>query len=311
MEAGRKRSDPGKRHYLFKRRVSAENRRFITNIYRRALVSSMEEVTLQVVKRAMPGHGRARIHSSLLTTLGISDKDEIEVVASGGTSVTLTAFADKMVEEGKIRISGDDLKKLKISDGDQVTVRRKIPVGEQVKTAATGAAGKVTKGVKELGDTVSEKTSGLEKGTKKAARDISSKAKEVSAKIADELAPIGEKISEAGKDTAAKIQELVPTGRFSKAVEAGLKQLDPADSAELKKVLAHTKGDIHAVVVGQAASGRSIGNLTVPPDVTIAAVQRGGTRITPAPDLTLLPGDLVYMTGKLKGLDYMTTVLEG
>ena len=271
----------------------------------------MEEVTLQVIKRAMPGHGRARIHSSLLPTLGIADNDEVEVFASGGTSITLTIFSDTLVEKNQIRISDEDIKKLGIKEGEEVRTRRKTPVSEQVKAAAEDIATKVSKGVKDLSDTVSEKTSGMKEGTLQAAQDISSKAKEVSAKIAEEARPIGEKISEVGKETAAKIHELVPTARFNAAVESGMKQLSPADAAILKKNLLESKGEIHAVTTGVAAAGRTIQNLTLPPDVLITAIQREGSLISYSGDSEIHTGDIVYMTGQVKGLDYMTTILEG
>ena len=271
----------------------------------------MEEVTLQAVKRAMPGHGRARMHSSLLTTLGIADNDEVEVVASGGTSLTLTVFAASLVEKNQIRISEDDLKKLGAGSGDDVRVRRKIPVTEQVRTAAEDIADRVGKGVKGIGDKVSEKTAGIAEETRQAAQEISAKAKEVSSRVADEARPIGEKISGAGRDTAARISELVPTARFNAAVEAGVKQLSQADAADLKQRLAKAGGEIHVVTVA-AAAGRTIRNLTVPPEVTIVALQRSDNSLTTiAADTLLQSGDRVYMAGDVKELDYMTTVLEG
>lgn len=270
----------------------------------------MEEVTLRAVQRAMPGHGRARIHSSLLTSLGIADNDEVEVVTPGGTSVTLTVFADSLVEKGQIRISADDLKKLKTTDGADVTVRRKVPLSEQVKTVASDVAGRAVRSMHEIGDTVSEKTSGLKEETLQTAQEISSKARDVSDKIAGEIAPIGEKITAAGKETAAKIHEMVPTARFPADVEAGLRQLSPEAAADLKKVLLAGKGEIHVSPV-RAASGRTIGNLTIPPGSTILAVQREVAWFSPEREFCLKEGDLVYMSGEIKDLDYMVTVLEG
>ena len=62
----------------------------------------MEEATLQAVKRAMPGHGRARIHEKLLSFLGVEDQSEVEVRTDAGATLTLTIFADAMVDEGTI-----------------------------------------------------------------------------------------------------------------------------------------------------------------------------------------------------------------
>ncbi|MFH0967704.1 MAG: TrkA C-terminal domain-containing protein [Methanobacteriota archaeon] len=273
----------------------------------------MEEVTLRAVKRAMPGHGRARIHSSLLTTFGIEDNGEVEVVGPAGVKLTLTIFADSLVEKGQIRISEDDLNKLGIPDGGDVVARRKIPVSEQVKAAASDFAGRVNRGLSDLGETVSDKTGDLKDGTMHAAHDLQEKAKEVSSKIADEVGPIGEKISDAGRETAAKIQNMVPTARFSAAVETGLKRLKPGDAADLKKIILQNEGDIRAVrVTLSTAAGRTIQNLTLPPEVIVAAIQReDNTLVIPASDTVIYAGDIVYLIGKEKGLNYMTTLLEG
>ena len=273
----------------------------------------MEEVTLRAVKRAMPGHGRARIHSSLLTTLGINDNEDIEVVGPAGSTLTLTVFADSLVEQGQIRISEDDLKKLGVADGDTLTARRKTPIGEQVKNAASDLAARVNQGLSDIGSSVSEKTEDLKEGTMQAAQDIHEKAKEASSKIAEGVAPISEKISDAGRQTAAKIHEMVPTARFSAAVESGLKRLKPGDASALKKTLLDNEGDIRAVTVKAATiSGRTVQNLTLPPDVIIAAIQREDNTLTiPDAGSVLNAGDLVYLIGKEKGLEYMVTLLEG
>lgn len=272
----------------------------------------MEELTLRAAKRAMPGHGRARIHSSLLTTLGIDDNEEVEVLGSAGANLTLTVFADSLVEKGEIRISEDDLKRLGIPDGGEVVVRRKTPMAEQVKTAAGDIADRLSKGISDLGGVVSEKSSDLKEGTIQAAQDIQDKAREVSSKIAEGVAPLGEKIGDAGRETAAKIQQMVPTARFNATVEAGLKRLKPGDAAELKKILLQNEGDIRAVsVTATTAAGRTVQNLTLPPDVIMVAIQRADNTLTiPAADTIINMGDMVYLIGKEKGLQYMATILE-
>lgn len=272
----------------------------------------MEEVTLRAIKRAMPGHGRARVHSSLLNVIGIEDKTEVEVVTPKGASLTLTVYADALVEQGQIRISEEDLKRLDITDGTDVTVKRKVPVSEQVRDAAEDIAGKIGSGVQELGETVSEKTAGIREGTSQAAHDIHEKARDISTKIVDEVTPLGEKIGEAGRDTAARIRDLVPTARFNSAVEDGLKGLGKDDAANLKKLLLESEGEKHAAIVkAETVAGRTIQNVTFPPDVMVVAVQRGATLITPSDNVMLESGDLVYLAGTDKGLEYMAKLLEG
>lgn len=273
----------------------------------------MEEVTLQAIKRAMPGHGRARVNISLLTDIGIEDTGEVEVITSGGSTLTLTVFADALVEKNQIRISEDDIVKLGISEGDLITVKRKIPMTEQVKTVAGDLAEKVSKGIHTAGEVLSEKTGEIKEGTAQAAQDLSEKAREVSATIAEQVAPLGSRIEEAGREAAARIQDLVPTGRFNAAVEAGLKRLSPEDAAELKKHLLSAEGEQHAITVSaETAAGRTIQNLTIPPDVNIIAVHRpDNTLMRAEPSSIITIGDLVYLTGSERGIEYMAGILEG
>ena len=93
-------------------------------------------VILQAVERAVSGNGRARIHSSQLEALGIADLENIEVVSATGACMTLIAFADSHISSDQIRMSGDDLKKLGIPGGGRVTVQRRIPISEQIKSGS-------------------------------------------------------------------------------------------------------------------------------------------------------------------------------
>jgi formylmethanofuran dehydrogenase subunit D len=261
----------------------------------------------------MPGHGRARIESSLLTKLGIADNEEVEVVTTTGSSLVLTIFADSLVEKNQIRISEEDLKKLGIDSGTQVVVRRKVPVTEQVKAAAHDISDRAMKGIKGIEGTVSEKTSDLKEGAIQVSRDIQDKGREVTNKIVEEVGPIGEKISEAGRETAARIADLVPTARFNAVVETSIKRLKPVDASELKKILLQNDGDIRAITItSPTVAGRTIQNLTVPPDVIIAAIQRVDNSLSiAAPELVLSSGDIVYIIGKAGSLDLLEGILEG
>ena len=61
----------------------------------------------------------------------------------------------------------------------------------------------------------------------------------------------------------------------------------------------------------ETVAGRTIQNVTFPPDVMVVAVQRGATLITPSDNVMLESGDLVYLAGTDKGLEYMAKLLEG
>ncbi|MBP7034780.1 MAG: hypothetical protein KBB00_03390, partial [Methanospirillum sp.] len=182
----------------------------------------MEEATLQAVKRAMPGHGRARIHEKLLSFLGVEDQSEVEVSTDAGATLTLTIFADAMVDEGTIRISGEDLKKLNIPDGGKVHVTRKIPFEERIRTAAESAAGQIRGGAQEIGSKLSETADKLQKGAADTAGQISTKAKEITEKVKEDTKPIGEKVSKAAKSSADAIRDKIPIGKLSPEIEKGL-----------------------------------------------------------------------------------------
>jgi len=261
-------------------------------------------VTLQAVERAISGNGRARVHNSQLLALGIAESEKVEVLTSAGTCLTLIAFGDSHVSSDQIRISADDLKKLGIPEGGPVTVRRKIPVSEQVKTTSNQIAHQIGKGLTDLGETISEKSEDLKEETKHVTREIQDKTRIVSEKIAHEVTPISDKIVDTGRETAAKM---------SATVEAALKRLKPGDIGELKTILLTHDGNVRAITVtASTAAGRTIQNLTFPPEVIIAAVQRtDNSLVIPDSETVIQTGDVVYLVGKDQGLEYMAKLLEG
>ncbi len=261
-------------------------------------------VTLQAVERAMSGSGRARIHNSQILALGIAESEKIEVLTSAGTCLTLIAFADSHVSSDQIQISADDLKKLGIPEGGQVTVRRKIPVSEQIKTTSNQIAHQIGKGLTDLGETMSGKSTDLIGETKQITQDIQDKTRIISEKIVHEVTPISDKITDVGRETAAKM---------SATVEAALKRLKPGDVGELKTILLKHEGNVRAVIVTvPTVDERTIRNLTLPPEVIIAAVQRAdNTLVIPNSETVIQAGDVVYLIGKDQGLEYMAKLLEG
>ncbi|MBU7035566.1 MAG: hypothetical protein HXS49_10275, partial [Theionarchaea archaeon] len=97
----------------------------------------MEEVTLKIQKRAVRSRGRARLNNSMLSRLGAKEESKLEIVNDAANkSVTVTLFADSMVEEGFIRLSEEDLEALGLNEGDTVIIRRKAPLSEQVRDRA-------------------------------------------------------------------------------------------------------------------------------------------------------------------------------
>lgn len=270
----------------------------------------MKEVTLQAVKRAMPGHGRARIHNKLLSSLGIEDQTEVEVSTDTGKTLTLTIFADEQVKEGTVRISGEDLEKLGLPDGGKVHVTRKIPLDEQVKMVAESAADQIKEGAQEIGAKLSETADKIQKGASETAEQIGTKAREFSEKVIEETKPIGEKISKAAKSSADSIRDKIPIGKLSPAIEEGLSALKPDDAKKIRSLLTSGEG-VSAAAVVKSASGRSIGNLTIPPEISLVAVQRKNQVLGISSDIILSDGDIAYFSGSSNAVAFVTRMLEG
>ena len=238
----------------------------------------MDEAILQAVKRAMPGRGRARIHEKLLTILGIDDQTEVEVSTEAGQNLVLTVFADDLVEDGTIRISIDDLKKLEIPEGGKVTVRRKIPLDEQVRVAVGSAADQIRTGAEDIG-----------------------------AKVVDHTKPYTDKVGQAVKNSSDAIKINLP-GVLPKEIESALSVLPSPDAKKVKSILIKTEGESAAVTVNLAA-GRRIDNLTIPPEANLAGLQRDGKLIDILPDIILNKGDIVYFSGTSEAVSYMNKML--
>lgn len=270
----------------------------------------MEEVTLQAVKRAMPGHGRARIHQKLLSILGVDDQTEVEVSTKAGATLTLTVFADDLVEDGTIRISGEDLKKLDMPDGGQVTVKRKIPLDEQIKIAAGAATEQIKGGAHELGTKITDTAEKFQKGASETAQQVEIKAKELSEKVKTETKPIGDKISQAAKSSADAIRDKLPIGKMSPKIEKALSGLSADDARNIRNILSSGEGICEVSQVA-FASGRTVGNLTMPPETKIIAIQRKDQLVAVSPDTLLKDGDVAYIKGPEDAVGFVTRMLEG
>lgn len=123
----------------------------------------MDEVTLKIRKRAMSSKGRARIHSDVFDTLGLAEGDSLDLTdPSGKKSVTVTAFADSLVEEGYIRLSAEDIGALGLAEEGTVRAKKTPPLAEQAKAFAKGAADGISKDIGKARESV-------ESGTKAAA----------------------------------------------------------------------------------------------------------------------------------------------
>ncbi|MGC1122479.1 MAG: TrkA C-terminal domain-containing protein [Candidatus Methanofastidiosia archaeon] len=186
----------------------------------------MEEVTLKIQKRAVKSRGRARLNKSMLSKLGTEEESKLEIINdAAGESVTVTLFADSMVEEGFIRLGEEDLEALGLNEGDTVIIRRKAPVSEQVRDRAGEAAERISEGIDKIGERATETArrvgeeidemgesvrKGAEKArvsTSQAADTVKESVSKAYGRIVEETAPVTERIESATKEAVGKIKE--------------------------------------------------------------------------------------------------------
>ena len=73
----------------------------------RIVLFHMDEIQLIAQKRAFPSRGRARVHSDVLSKLDIEEGASIDIgIPDAEKWISVTAFADSLVESGHIRLSG-------------------------------------------------------------------------------------------------------------------------------------------------------------------------------------------------------------
>jgi formylmethanofuran dehydrogenase subunit D len=244
-------------------------------------ITLMEELTLKVQKRAFPSEGRARIHNSSLSSLGIVEGDLLEVGLSGGKTISVAAYGDSFVETDTIRLSEQDLEKLGVTEGAALIVQKKPALTEQMKQSAQSAAGQISVGL----DGVKESVSGV-------------------------VGPAAEKTSHAVKGAYEKVSAQMPTREdLANVVEAAKKKLGPSDAKRLQNALEDSKGSIKAVTISKSVGGSKVGATELPEGVVIVAIQRNDTVLIPTPETTIAHGDIVYLVGTEEGIAAATNVI--
>ena len=68
--------------------------------------------------------------------------------------ITLTIYADTMVEEGAIRISPQDVAKLAVAEDVIVHVQRKVPLTEKISLKMGMAGNSVKEGAEDMGESI-------------------------------------------------------------------------------------------------------------------------------------------------------------
>ncbi|MBU7038338.1 MAG: hypothetical protein HXS52_10435 [Theionarchaea archaeon] len=173
----------------------------------------------------------------MLSRLGTEEESKLEIINSAADrSVTVTLFADSMVEEGFIRLSEEDLEALGLDEGDTVVIRRKAPISEQVRDRAEEAAEKISEGIDKIGERATETArkvgeeideveesvrEGIGKArvsTSQAADVVKETVSKAYGRVVVETAPVTGRIETATKEAVSKIKEGVsPTAEMAEA----------------------------------------------------------------------------------------------
>ena len=117
----------------------------------------MEGIGLKIQIRAMPSHGRARVHESVLGMLGIEQGANIDLYsAPDAKPVTVSVHADDLVEKGAIRMDAADVERLGLRENAIVTVIKTPKFTEKIKSATS----KTTHSIEDSVHTISKKITG-------------------------------------------------------------------------------------------------------------------------------------------------------
>ncbi|MDD1719931.1 MAG: TrkA C-terminal domain-containing protein [Methanoregulaceae archaeon] len=275
----------------------------------------MADIELIAQKRAFPSRGRARIHSDTLTALGIGEGTAVEISPVGVEHwITVSVFADSLVERGAVRLSEEDLGALGSGEGTRLRVRTKGPITSQIKASARDAASAVSSGLGKAGESLKgasadsvtkgakEAAAGIEAGFGRAGESMSESAGSIARSAKGTAADAGARLGKAGESIGAI---------FAQAVEQAKKKLRPADAQVLDKTLKANEGEVRAVTVPAGIAVRPLSAVSLPRGVVLAAVQRGDAIQTTEPTFLLVSGDIVYLVGESRLLDEAARVIGG
>ena len=141
-----------------------------------------ESVSLKVKVRTFPSKGRARVHETVLPLLAAEEGEPLLLAKYPAVwdekikSVTVTGYADTMVDKAVIMLSPEDIAALSVAEGDMVSVMRKVTWTEKFMKGATKTGETVKEGAVKAGQTVKE-------GAVKAGQTVEKGAKDVAGKV--------------------------------------------------------------------------------------------------------------------------------
>ncbi|MFA5331562.1 MAG: TrkA C-terminal domain-containing protein [Methanoregula sp.] len=235
----------------------------------------MEERRLTVQKRAFPSKGRARVHASVLSDLGVDERGTLDIWTTAQDRwITVSGYGDSMVQPDSIRLSEEDLRELGVENGDEVVVKKARPLSDQVKDSAQAAADHVATGFEDI------------KG-----------------RITKSVEPVATKAHSAAQDAYNRVSKDLPTrDDINKALDAAKKKLapnvTPDEAGTLISLLYENKGAIRSILIPAGSGEHTIPSLVLPEGIIILAIRRDRDELLiPKNDSTVAAGDRVYLMG--------------
>ena len=143
----------------------------------------MEGIQLKVQVRAFPSVGRARLHESVLPDLGVKEGESLEIMKypavydEKAKPISVAAYADRMLEKDIIKLSPEDIAALGVAEGDTVTVRRKVPLTEEIGKKAGEAGKAVSEGAGKAGEAIMKSAGKAGEAVDKGAKEVVKKIK--------------------------------------------------------------------------------------------------------------------------------------
>jgi hypothetical protein len=118
----------------------------------------MEGIGLKVKVRAVPSRGRVRVHESVLKMLEIEQGNNIDLYsAPDAKPMTVSVYADAMVEKGVVRMDSGDVEKLGLREGSVVTAQKTPTFTEKLKSATSKTTQSIEGGVSSVSKRITGK----------------------------------------------------------------------------------------------------------------------------------------------------------
>ncbi len=166
------------------------------------------------------------MNAATLKKIGVDEREDLDVGSTGKDRwITVAAFSDSTVGKDTIRLSTEDIEALGVKEGTAVSVKKALPLSDQVRETAHAAAGQVTAGIEGI-----------------------------RGRISQTFEPVAAKAQVAVQDVYNRVSKELPTkDDISKTIDAAKKMIAPNfapdDAGALLTMLYENGGAIRSVTI--------------------------------------------------------------